>query len=310
MADISALLDQSIFEPIDPNIVKETLNKSPFVPIPGVVNVRDLGGMPVVDPNTVSASSLRNTKVGDDSPNNWHNCQNDVNTGLVVRSGRLFRSAQFNSITPEGKAKLFELDVGAIFDFRTTMEIRREARLPQDADVKSGVPEFKRPKPAQDTTIGDATARDTDDFEEIKVYHNPLKDITQHAPQEMMKFLTRLNAGDEGLFEIYEEILTEGGRSFGNIMKFILEQAKKEASEDIVEGADSTIWRGRACVWNCHSKELCSISRAVIMLINVFNEVGKDRTGIFSALLLNVSVRYAHSPLSLTEYSSSVFPIL
>ncbi|CAG8599162.1 11724_t:CDS:10 [Acaulospora colombiana] len=197
MADISALLDQSLFEPIDPAITQEVLNKSPFVPIPGVANFRDLGGLPIVDPNT------------------------------------------FNSITPEGKTKLFELDVGAIFDFRTTMEIRREARLPQDADVKSGVPEFKRPKSSHDSShAGDVSL---DEIEEICVYHNPLKDITQHAPQALMKLLTQMSAGDVGMIGSYEDILAEGGKSFGNIMRFLLEQAEKEVSEGVVEVKDSKL---------------------------------------------------------------------
>ncbi|PVG02935.1 hypothetical protein CPB86DRAFT_811073 [Serendipita vermifera] len=265
MTDISALLDQSIFEPIDPNITQEAINKSPFIPIPGVFNFRDLGGLPIVDPNTVSIPFLRNSKIQMTHQANWHASQNDVISGVTVRTGRLFRSAQFNSITPEGKEKLFELDVGVIFDFRTTMEIRREARLPQDADVKSGIPEFKRPKPSHDfTPTRDVAA---DDIEEIRVRHNPLKDVTQHKSQELMKVLTQLNAGDEGMIGVYEDILTDGGESFGNIMKFLLEQAKKEVSEDVVE-EDSNVWGGRACVWNCH--------------------VGKDRTGVFSALLLSL----------------------
>jgi hypothetical protein len=164
-----------------------------------------------------------------------------------------------NAITPEGKAKLFELDVGAVFDFRTTMEIRREARLPADGDPSLGLPTLRRLKPSESSASDDFVLKDQTEFDEIKVYQNPLKDVTQYTPQETMKLMTRMGAGDDGMLEVYEEMLTDGGNSFGNIMRFILEQAKKELSEGAPKEKDPDVWQGTACIWNCHGMSHPSI---------------------------------------------------
>lgn len=60
-------------DPLDPAYVQDVLSKPPFITIPGVINVRDLGHYPsTTDP------------------------------GLVTKSGYLFRSAELSGITVEG----------------------------------------------------------------------------------------------------------------------------------------------------------------------------------------------------------------
>ena len=60
-------------DPLDPAYVQGVLSKPPFVTIPGVINVRDLGLYPsTTDP------------------------------GLVTKPGYLFRSAELSGITDEG----------------------------------------------------------------------------------------------------------------------------------------------------------------------------------------------------------------
>lgn len=46
------------FEPLDPEYVRERLAKPPFVTVPGVDNVRDLGSYPTRYPGMVTKPNL------------------------------------------------------------------------------------------------------------------------------------------------------------------------------------------------------------------------------------------------------------
>ena len=78
MCDRLVTVSNSAFEmhdldPLDPAYVQDVLSKPPFVRIPGVINVRDLGNYPsTTDP------------------------------GLVTKPRYLFRSAELSGITDEG----------------------------------------------------------------------------------------------------------------------------------------------------------------------------------------------------------------
>ena len=61
------------FEPLDPEYVKQRLSQPPFVTVPGVVNVRDLGSYPTCYP------------------------------GMITKPRFLFRSGEVSSITEEGE---------------------------------------------------------------------------------------------------------------------------------------------------------------------------------------------------------------
>lgn len=61
------------FEPLDPEYVKQRLAQPPFVAIPGVVNVRDLGSYSTSYP------------------------------GMITKPRFLFRSGELSAITDEGK---------------------------------------------------------------------------------------------------------------------------------------------------------------------------------------------------------------
>ena len=107
-------------DPLDPAYVQNVLSKPPFIKIPGVINVRDLGHYP-------STTDL----------------------GHVTKPGYLFRSAELSGITDEGnclyfdqliaitdcftgKAALKELGISKVFDLRSDTEIRKyNTPLPQ-----------------------------------------------------------------------------------------------------------------------------------------------------------------------------------
>ncbi|TFY64488.1 hypothetical protein EVJ58_g2596 [Rhodofomes roseus] len=83
-------------DPLDPVYVNDRLSKPPFVTIPGVVNVRDLGSYP-----------------------------SETSSGSMTRPGFIFRSSEISSITEEGKARLKELGVTTVYDLRSDTEIER-----------------------------------------------------------------------------------------------------------------------------------------------------------------------------------------
>ena len=62
------------FEPLDPEYVKLRLSQPPFVTVPGVVNVRDLGSYSTSSP------------------------------GMITKPRFLFRSGEISAITEEGTA--------------------------------------------------------------------------------------------------------------------------------------------------------------------------------------------------------------
>lgn len=64
--------------PLDSNYVAEVLSKPPFVCIPGVCNIRDIGSYPTTVPN------------------------------VTTKSGYVFRSAEVSHITNEGVQKAIQ----------------------------------------------------------------------------------------------------------------------------------------------------------------------------------------------------------
>ncbi|CCL98588.1 uncharacterized protein FIBRA_00589 [Fibroporia radiculosa] len=103
-------------EPLDPVYVRERLSRPPFVQIPGVANVRDLGS--------------------------YHSV---THPGSMTRPRMLFRSAEISAITEEGKVKLKELGISVVYDLRSDTEIERyESPMPEIEDVEVlRVPVFK-----------------------------------------------------------------------------------------------------------------------------------------------------------------------
>jgi hypothetical protein len=108
-------------EPLDKDYVQQVLSKLPFVHIPGVGNVRDLGSYPTSDPK------------------------------LMTRPSYLFRAGEVSSITPEGtyttpyfslstlfnlqgKSVLKSLGITTIFDLRSDTEIRKYNSPPPTID--------------------------------------------------------------------------------------------------------------------------------------------------------------------------------
>ncbi|KAG8840540.1 hypothetical protein FS842_003826 [Serendipita sp. 407] len=234
MTSIVELASTPIMEHLDESKTREILSNLPFIAVPGVVNFRDVGGLPITH-----IQQAHGIVASDDTKD-----QVDTATKrLVVKSGRLFRSAQLNALTPQGVEKLHALNIGAIFDFRTTVEVRRYGKVPKDdTNPRSGLPLF---------------LETLESGEGIQVNHNPLKDITNLSNEQWMAKLLIYGKGDEGFAQSYDEMLESGGKSFGNVLRYIFEQATLGEEQE-----------GKACLWHCH--------------------VGKDRTGVFSALLLSL----------------------
>ncbi|KAJ3856401.1 protein-tyrosine phosphatase-like protein [Lentinula lateritia] len=94
-------------EPLDPSYVQEVLSRPPFTSIPGVINVRDLGGYPSM-----------------------------THPGKSTKPGFIYRSAEVASITDEGKEQVRRLGIKKVFDLRSDTEIQKyNAPLPTIEDV-------------------------------------------------------------------------------------------------------------------------------------------------------------------------------
>ncbi|KAG8835035.1 hypothetical protein FRC17_005657 [Serendipita sp. 399] len=231
MTSIVELTSTPIVEPLDETKARDVLSNLPFVLVPGVVNFRDIGGLPIAHITQAHGVTTGIEEAGA-APRRF-----------VVKSGKLFRSAQLNAITIEGVEKLHSLNIGAVFDFRTTMEVRRYENVPEgDNNPRNGL----------------SLLLETPEFgDTIQVHHNPLRDITNLSNEQELARLMIYGKGDEGFAQAYDEMLELGGHSFGKVLRYIFEQAALEESEE-----------GKACLWHCYA--------------------GKDRTGVFTALLLSL----------------------
>ena len=209
MSDVESLVKTPISDLINPEVVKNILSNPPFVFVDGVVNTRDLGGLAIASPPTERLLEL--SKSG--------------NT-LVVRSGKLFRSAELNAIRPDGVSTLKKLNVGTVFDLRSLSEVREYAGLPQieSPDPREGLPVFLE-EPENGA---------------IKVIHVPLVDVVRLGREEKMAMLLKYGEGDGAFARAYEEILVSGTKSFGSILRYIDDQAREQD--------------GKACLWNCHGE--------------------------------------------------------
>ncbi|KAF9021518.1 hypothetical protein BDZ89DRAFT_1137968 [Hymenopellis radicata] len=83
-------------EPLDPAYVSDILSRHPFITIPGVINVRDLG----LYPSTTVPTH-------------------------ITKPHLVLRSAELSGITEEGKARLKSLGVTKVFDLRSDTEIEK-----------------------------------------------------------------------------------------------------------------------------------------------------------------------------------------
>ncbi|KAJ3527339.1 hypothetical protein NMY22_g9825 [Coprinellus aureogranulatus] len=90
-------------DPLDPAYVQEVLSKPPFIKLPGVINVRDLGGY-----------------------------ASKTHPGKITKPRLLLRSAEVSAITEEGKQILRDLGITKVYDFRSDTEIKKyDTPLPQ-----------------------------------------------------------------------------------------------------------------------------------------------------------------------------------
>lgn len=219
-AQLETILKTPVLEAIDPEITKKVLSSPPFVQVPGVTNVRGLGGLPI------SSSSS------------------------TIRPGILFRSANLNHITSAGADRLKELGIGTIFDLRTVAEIRRDQASSQaisspvpnaspetiiansNASADEGNSAAQRGIKVRDNGLPDLSDRG------VQVIHNPLEDIQTLTKEETMKIFAVYGKGEQGFLEGYERILSIGGPSYGKILRYLLEQSKQDEP--------------KGCLWDCH----------------------------------------------------------
>ncbi|KAI6034580.1 protein-tyrosine phosphatase-like protein [Pisolithus microcarpus] len=91
---MTAMSDDGL-KPLDPAYVSEVISNPPFVPIPGVSNVRDLGSYPTTMSN------------------------------VITKPGYMFRAAEVSNITKEGAEKMRALRITTVFDLRSDPEMKK-----------------------------------------------------------------------------------------------------------------------------------------------------------------------------------------
>jgi hypothetical protein len=107
----------------DPSTLDTILSSPPFVSVEGVINFRDVGGVPIpVSPPAVADAGQ------------------DTQVQHYFKPSTFFRSGELTRITPNGLAKLRdELHVKAIFDLRSKQELERwKSATPGVGAGKSG----------------------------------------------------------------------------------------------------------------------------------------------------------------------------
>ena len=83
------------FDPIDKESLSKVLSSPPFITVDGVLNIREVGGFPIIAVNNV-----------------------------LVKPGYYFRASDPSKITDKGKEQLRTFGIMKIFDFRGTKEIK------------------------------------------------------------------------------------------------------------------------------------------------------------------------------------------
>jgi hypothetical protein len=110
------------FPSFPPDVLAERLSSPPFIPVEGVINMRDIGGYPSSIPCPTSGKPQ------------------------VVKKSLLFRCGEPSKITEKGKNMLRELGIKRVFDFRTDDEVKKWIAPVLDIDglqvVRVGVVEM------------------------------------------------------------------------------------------------------------------------------------------------------------------------
>jgi len=167
--------------PLDPVYVQDVLSKPPFVDLPGVFNVRDLGNLPSA-----------------------------IYDGYVTKPQFLFRSAELSSITEEGKAKMAELGITKVFDFRSDTEIRK----------------YNSPIPVIDG---------------VEITHVPVFKTADYSPEMMARRYELYASGKtEAFIELYSQILDHGGHAFGSLLRHVRDRPNEACLFYCTAGKDRT----------------------------------------------------------------------
>ncbi|KAF9006632.1 protein-tyrosine phosphatase-like protein [Cyathus striatus] len=168
-------------QPLDPAYVSDVLSKPPFVSIPGVINVRDLG------------SYVSQTR-----------------PGHVTKPHYLFRSAELGGITDDGKSRVKELGITAVYDLRSETEIRK----------------YNSPLPSIDG---------------VEIVHIPVFQTADYSPEMMAKRYQLYASGKtEAFMELYAQILDHGGHSFGHILRHVRDKPNSGCLFHCTAGKDRT----------------------------------------------------------------------
>ncbi|KAI8333724.1 tyrosine phosphatase family-domain-containing protein [Chlamydoabsidia padenii] len=171
-----------------------------WIDVEGVRNFRDLGGWPIKD-----------------------------GTGYV-RERSIFRCAHLGGITEKGIKVIQELNVQAIFDFRSDPEVKRHGSMP--------------------ATDG------------IVVYPSSMFDNDEFEPERLAESLKDFGDGHVGLARAYMRILSLAKTQYGNIFHYILKEFKTDSRNSLI--VHCTAGKDRTGLWCMLLLGLCGVDEEVI----------------------------------------------
>ncbi|EIM87943.1 uncharacterized protein STEHIDRAFT_54230 [Stereum hirsutum FP-91666 SS1] len=190
-------------EPLDPQFVQTVLSNPPFVSVPGVHNVRDLGSYPA----HISFSRRTNEESGIEGDRN-------ENASLVTRPGYMFRSAEVSGITEEGEAQLLDLGISTIFDLRSETEMKK----------------YNTPLPALIHC-----------HEKVAIVKSPVFEQKDYSPEMMARRFQLYASGKvEAFMQLYTEILEAGGPAYGSILRHVRDKPQEGFIFHCTAGKDRT----------------------------------------------------------------------
>ncbi|KAH7401610.1 protein-tyrosine phosphatase-like protein [Pyrenochaeta sp. MPI-SDFR-AT-0127] len=176
---LKGLLSIDMNTPIDPGIINEVLGSPPFVQIPNIINLRDLGLIP-------------------SSP---------IAAGLIFRSGAI-HSASPTSITTLG--------VKLIVDLRSEREVQRDPTPAIDGIVNINIPSTEPPSPvnmADFTVDGGVKAYTAMYLEILSIYTPAFKAALRHLVNNQTPFLFHCTAGKDRTGVLAALLLSLAGAS-------------------------------------------------------------------------------------------------
>lgn len=173
------------------------LPSPPFYNVPGIANLRDIGGYSCPAPSSPDPASATTSNAPSHS----------------IAKHLIYRSADPSRVTPSGLSRLQELGVRVVFDLRSMPEIMRRGKEWEGVE--------KDLKPFRERSDGGAKDQETEEGGIERVW-TPVFSEQDYSPEKIaLRYKDYASASEEGFVNAYREILKHGGPAYGAILRHI-----------------------------------------------------------------------------------------